>query len=181
MKAKLLIILAFVFTLSILVAGRPITYQITQNQCWVCGRCLYTCSVQAIYYDQTMESFQIDQNLCNGDGNCVNSCPYGAIHQVVGNSDEIAPPTRIKVNCYPNPMKETTKIEFKFPRLKTGKIEIYNIKGQVIRIFENLQPGQNELNWDGNDNIGKSIPSGTYFIKLIAGSESRISKITKVR
>jgi Fe-S-cluster-containing hydrogenase component 2 len=181
MKTKLLIVAVFVLALSILVAGRPITYQITPNECWVCGRCFYVCPVHAIYYDEALQSLQIDQSLCNGDGNCVNSCPYGAIHQVVGNSDETAPSAQIKVRCYPNPMNQVSNLKYKIPVGKTGKIEIYNSKGQLIRIFDNLNSRQEEVSWDGKDKAGSTVSSGCYYVRLTTGSKSSVTKITKVR
>jgi NAD-dependent dihydropyrimidine dehydrogenase PreA subunit len=181
MKAKILIFLALILSLGVLLAGRPLPYQITQNQCWVCGRCLYACPVHAIYYDDALQTFQIDQTLCNGDGLCVNSCPHGAIHQVVSNQDETALPAKLELSCYPNPMKEMSEVKYRFPVGNRGKIEIYNIKGQLIRTYGNLLPEKDEFHWDGKDKQGKKIPSGIYCFKLIVGSTSTETKITKVR
>jgi NAD-dependent dihydropyrimidine dehydrogenase PreA subunit len=181
LKVRLPVILALVFTLSLLSAGRPITYQINQLQCWVCGRCLFACSQHAIYYDDDLDSFQIDQSLCNGDGLCVYSCPHGAIHQVVSNDDSIATASKEKLSCFPNPMKDKTKLKYELATGHDGKIEIFNLKGQLVRAFMNIKTGRNELTWDGNDQKGNPVPSGCYFIKLSTDSKSVKAKIIKVR
>jgi NAD-dependent dihydropyrimidine dehydrogenase PreA subunit len=181
MKAKILIFLAFILTLSVLAAGRPFTYQITPGECWNCGRCVMVCPVQAINYIDELNAFQIDQSICNGDGLCVSECPHGAIHQVVSNHDAIASPAPLQLSCYPNPMKSLADLEYRIPLGETGKMEIFNIKGQSVKKFNNLPAGENVLHWNGQDQSRMNIPSGCYFIKLSTRSISTIIKITKER
>ncbi len=94
------------------------------------------------------------------------------------------------VGIFPNPFNPAvagagrspaTTISFQFsndPGMHQGRqnqqneqtqIEIYNLKGQKVKTFSNLQinksPNQQIL-WNGTDENGKSQPSGIYFINL---------------
>jgi len=80
---------------------------------------------------------------------------------------------------FPNPVTSTTTISFSLP-LNTQKAElnIYNIKGQLIKTF---QPGQDNIGkmvdfvWDGSDNHDKTVANGVYFYRL----ETVTKQITK--
>jgi hypothetical protein len=82
---------------------------------------------------------------------------------------------------YPNPFsprfnRESTKISFNLATDLHGlaRIKIYNIKGQKIRTFSNLQinksPNQLVV-WDGKDENGKPVGSGIYFYRLKVGDK----------
>ncbi|NOX86673.1 MAG: ammonia-forming cytochrome c nitrite reductase subunit c552 [Chlorobi bacterium] len=68
---------------------------------------------------------------------------------------------------YPNPFNLTTNIEYKLPKAANVTIEIYNFKGQKIRILLNNKretEGQHTVKFDA---VG--LPSGIYFCNLRAG------------
>ena len=72
---------------------------------------------------------------------------------------------------YPNPFNPSTTISFKISRkdAKNAKIEIYNIKGQQVKTFPNLQINKSsnqQIIWNGTDDNGKNVSSGIYFYKL---------------
>jgi hypothetical protein len=58
---------------------------------------------------------------------------------------------------------------------ENARIKIYNIKGQKIRTFSNLQinksPNQ-QVVWDGKDENGKQLGSGIYFYQLQVGNKT---------
>ena len=49
-----------------------------------------------------------------------------------------------------------------------AKIEIFNLKGQLIRNFQidNVETGRNTFLWNGKDNEGNDVSSGVYFTEL---------------
>jgi flagellar hook assembly protein FlgD len=85
------------------------------------------------------------------------------------------------LNCYPNPMKESSALKYHIPTGRTGELEIYNTRGQLIRLFAGLPSNIDHIDWDGKNKAGSIIPNGMYYLKLTAGSKSIVSKITKVR
>jgi hypothetical protein len=72
---------------------------------------------------------------------------------------------------YPNPFNPNTTIAFKISRqnAKDAELEIFNIKGQKVKTFSNLQnyeSGNQQIEWNGTDEDDKSVASGLYFYKL---------------
>ncbi len=80
---------------------------------------------------------------------------------------------RILDQNYPNPFNPTTTISFSLTAkdAKNVKLNIYNIKGQKIKTFSNLQinksPNQ-QIIWNGTDENNKPVSSGIYFYRLKA-------------
>ena len=91
----------------------------------------------------------------------------------------------ILLTNYPNPFKETTTISFQFSNEQNQqneqiKLEIYNIKGQKIRTFPNLQINKStnqQIIWDGRDENGSRVLGGTYFYELSNGKTHKINKM----
>lgn len=79
--------------------------------------------------------------------------------------DEVQSPPARMISAYPNPMKDDLRIKIKPDSqvsLHQNSIEIFNIKGQLIRSLE-LTKG--EAIWDGKDNVGKPSPKGIYLLR----------------
>ncbi|MCK4338676.1 MAG: T9SS type A sorting domain-containing protein [Candidatus Cloacimonetes bacterium] len=88
---------------------------------------------------------------------------------------------------YPNPISSTTIISYSIPNYinshNTIKVEIYNIKGQVVKNFEFriLNSELTKVFWDGKDENGKQVPSGIYLCKLSIGKETIVRKMVLLR
>jgi subtilisin family serine protease len=69
---------------------------------------------------------------------------------------------------YPNPFNIETRIEFKSTRETNAALIIFNLLGQKVRALFTGQSkiGTNSIVWDGKDNNGIIVPSGTYFYSL---------------
>lgn len=84
---------------------------------------------------------------------------------------------------YPNPFNATTKIMFGLPQAAQVRLDIYNIAGQKVRtlIDEYRQPGFYSLEWNGADNNGNTVSSGTYLYRLTSGNDVRSMKMTLLK
>jgi len=69
---------------------------------------------------------------------------------------------------YPNPFNPTTLIEFALPEAADVTLEIYNLLGQKVRTLANghMPAGYFNVVWDGLDNNGKTLSSGTYIYQF---------------
>jgi len=69
---------------------------------------------------------------------------------------------------YPNPFNPSTSLTYTLKEDGSVKLRIYNIRGQLIReLIDVKQPaGQHVVEWDGLDNFGNLVPSGTYLYVL---------------
>jgi hypothetical protein len=79
--------------------------------------------------------------------------------------------------AYPNPFNPETTIRFQLPTAEQFKITVYNEQGQTIRTLadQQLGPGTFDITWDGTDDSGRSVASGTY-LYLIEGPNLRTHK-----
>lgn len=80
---------------------------------------------------------------------------------------------------YPNPFNPGTTIRFALPRSGRVQLEVFNLLGQKIKtlVDEKLSAGVKEVSWDGRDETGRSVPSGTYFYRLFAGDYTKTRKM----
>jgi hypothetical protein len=92
--------------------------------------------------------------------------------------NEILPTSNELFQNYPNPFNPATNIKFQLKKTETVFIKVYNVLGKEIKqlLQENLPSGEHNIQWDGNDNEGSTLPSGIYFIQMIAGSYQKTIK-----
>jgi len=82
---------------------------------------------------------------------------------------------------YPNPMDDHTYFTFYLDGDASVDIEIFTIAGRKIKTIDNqiLNPGYNQVFWDGRDGDGDVPSNGVYFYKLIVNGK-RIDEIFKI-
>jgi len=86
-------------------------------------------------------------------------------------------PKMVLEQNYPNPFNPTTQIRFNLPKQTHAKLDIYNIKGQLVNclVDEDLNGGYHSYVWNGIDKRGSKCSSGMYFyqLKTSAGTLTR--------
>lgn len=72
---------------------------------------------------------------------------------------------------YPNPFNPSTTISYSVTAAGGVQLKIYNPLGQLVRtLFNGQKPaGEYSLNWDGRDDAGRFVSSGSYFYRLKLG------------
>jgi hypothetical protein len=82
------------------------------------------------------------------------------------------------IQNHPNPFNTITTIVFQISARSNVSINIYNLQGQEIRNLVNndFEAGIHKIEWNGLDNIGKSVPTGMYMIRMLSGGDVRIGK-----
>ncbi len=80
---------------------------------------------------------------------------------------------------YPNPFNPSTSIKISLPQANHVKLAVYNMLGEEVRLLldEEKPSGMYEINWDGKNSQGVSVPSGVYFYSLSAGNFQEIRKM----
>lgn len=80
---------------------------------------------------------------------------------------------------YPNPFNPSTIIKYALSSPQHIELTIYNQLGQRIKTLAKMrQPaGAYQIEWDGQDQVGKQVASGVYLYRLKAGSYIRIRKM----
>jgi len=108
---------------------------------------------------------------------------YYGLGADVGDDPSVLPRQFALRPNYPNPFNASTRIEFQVPVPAATKITIWNALGQRVRdlVDENLAPGAHQILWDGTDQWGRIVPSGTYFYQLSAGNYSTTRSMTLLK
>ncbi len=80
---------------------------------------------------------------------------------------------------YPNPFNPATEIAFQLARAGQVEIAIYNIAGAKVRtlIAGNMPAGKHSVKWDGQNERGQRLASGTYIYRLQAGTFREAKKM----
>ncbi len=80
---------------------------------------------------------------------------------------------------YPNPFNPETTISFSVKETSPVAIEIYNVKGQLVKTLVNevKASGNHTVVWNGKDNNGRNVTSGVYFYKMNTGKFSSTKKM----
>jgi len=80
----------------------------------------------------------------------------------------------------PNPFQSETRIGYALPSSGAVSIEVLDVTGrQVKSLMHGEQPaGSYELIWDGQDDAGNRMPSGTYFYRVSTGGKVESRKMT---
>ncbi|MEO0094157.1 MAG: T9SS type A sorting domain-containing protein [candidate division WOR-3 bacterium] len=76
---------------------------------------------------------------------------------------------------YPNPIKTQTTIRFTPYATPTG-LKIYDISGKLVKYFLLSHHKSYCLIWDGRDQTGQLLPTGTYIITFIHNNKTVASK-----
>jgi len=85
---------------------------------------------------------------------------------------------------HPNPFNPLTTITYSLPRAGHLKLNIYNVRGQLIRtLVDEVRPaGENQtVVWDGTDHRGATVASGIYFYEARAAGEVKQGKMALLK
>jgi len=79
----------------------------------------------------------------------------------------------------PNPFSTETKINYTLIESNNTSINIYNVRGQLVRSFKSdLQAaGNHSIVWDGLNGRGNKLDRGVYFCQLVSGKNVRTIKL----
>ena len=109
---------------------------------------------------------------------------YGPLTVIIGDpTQEPVPPSIPMVtklyNAFPNPFNPNTNIRYSLKEAGKVKIEIYNMKGQKIKSYnqEHASPGYYQVSWDGRDENGKNVASGIYLYRLTTANYTSAKKM----
>jgi len=129
---------------------------------------------RAIWVDQRSGTPDVYGQSINNDG----SLGVG-LHGV-----SVTIPTSIQLNQnHPNPFNPSTKIAFSLTTRQHALLEVFDSRGRVVRTLLNtdIGPGSQTVRWDGRDNSGNKVTSGTYFYRLESGDSRQVRKMVLIK
>lgn len=105
-------------------------------------------------------------------------CAYGPDNFVLENNHQEAPKEFSLSNAFPNPFNPSTLISYTVPLISHVRITVYDINGKEIANLANSihEPGFYEATFNA-----VSLPSGTYFCIMKAGTFAVTKKLVVVK
>jgi len=105
-------------------------------------------------------------------------CAYGPDNFILENNHEEAPKEFSLSNAFPNPFNPSTLISYTVPLISHVRITVYDINGKEIANLANSihEPGFYEATFNA-----VSLPSGTYFCIMKAGTFAVTKKLVVVK
>lgn len=92
----------------------------------------------------------------------------------ISNRNSISSDDQFSLSVTPNPFNPTTTILFTINDYSNASLKIFSTDGKLAKQFD-ITSGQRKVIWDGSDNAGKKLSSGTYIMQLQSGNK-RISR-----
>ncbi len=89
----------------------------------------------------------------------------------------------ITARAYPNPFNPRVTVAFTLQRDAIVTVRIHDAGGRLVRELGggSFAVGDHTLMWDGADQAGRAAASGTYFYRIVAGTEAVTGKMVLVR
>jgi len=83
----------------------------------------------------------------------------------------------------PNPFNPKTTIHFELAESRPVLLIIYSVDGRKVRVLIDgrIERGAHQVEWNGRDDKGRAMPSGTYFYRLQAGHYLEMRKMQLIR
>lgn len=108
------------------------------------------------------------------------SCQYSATGI---DYSQIISHQQIEHRNYPNPFNPETIIEFSIPTSGNVDVDIFNLKGQKVSslLHSQLAGGNHQVIWNGRDESGKAVSSGTYFYRISFNEQIYTRKIVLLK
>ncbi len=68
---------------------------------------------------------------------------------------------------FPNPFDATSTLAYSQVSNSPVRVEVYDLLGRRVRTFaQTVSPGDHVIVWNGQDNAGRDVPAGIYFVQL---------------
>ncbi len=83
----------------------------------------------------------------------------------------------------PNPFNPQTTINFELAREEFVKLTVFDLRGTPVRtLLEGTQAaGYRQVTWDGHDDFGRGLASGTYFIQMKTRQHRDLMKVMLIK
>jgi hypothetical protein len=144
-----------------------------------------------IVLDVTMDATELEEGTYYADVQIATNDPDNELLVVpvtltvgpaTGIGDEL-PRAVVFFGAVPNPFNPMTSLHFSLPSDSRVDLKIYDVAGRQVRsLVSGPRPaGANTVRWNGTDDAGHAVASGTYFARLVVGGQVEIKTLTLVR
>jgi len=96
---------------------------------------------------------------------------------------DVVKSTTALVGNVPNPFNPTTTINYHLAQTGSVRLDVYDMAGRHVKslVAESQLTGDHQARWNGRDEAGRSVASGTYFARLQSGGDQFVQSMVLVR
>jgi hypothetical protein len=124
-----------------------------------------------------------DLRMIVTSSNCVDTIAFALpINTSIEETNDQNMVTNEPLSIYPNPCRGTIYINLTntLDTQHESAICIYDVSGNLVRKYPSLST-QQVLTWSGDDDHGRRLPEGVYFVKYTSGDCIKTYKVTFLR
>jgi hypothetical protein len=113
-----------------------------------------------------------------------NQSPPSSPSGVSGQVNDVRPTRFALHDAFPNPFNPYTKISFEIPGQENVSLYVFDIGGHLVgKLFDakKIGPGSHQAVWDGKNDSGQFVASGTYFYRFEAGSFTETKRMVLIK
>ncbi len=90
---------------------------------------------------------------------------------------------KLAAEVYPNPFNPETTIRFRLDQPGHVRLQIFNVNGQLVRTLINndLSAGEHHRRWNGRNQAGVPVSSGTYIFRLQVGDRIATGRMQLIK
>jgi hypothetical protein len=83
----------------------------------------------------------------------------------------------------PNPFNPSTSIHFALPQGGQALVQVFDVQGQLVRtlVDEHMPAGSHEVGWNGRNDGGTTVGSGSYFVRVQSNGNVESRKLIMSR
>jgi heme/copper-type cytochrome/quinol oxidase subunit 2 len=102
---------------------------------------------------------------------------------VTSSNNDVFVKTTSLIGNYPNPFNPETKISYQLHQEGRVIVKIFNSKGQIVKelVNEVQKQGKYLLIWNGENDDGKKVASGIYYVMMKTQGYSKIQKMMLIK
>jgi len=118
------------------------------------------------------------EDITLGSSFMVDDLAFDMASSVEDQAGNAAPDIFFLGQNYPNPFNPSTTITFSIPVAEKVSLSVYNNLGQVVKMLldETMSAGLHQVSFDAS-----GLPSGTYFYKLEAATQSSVKRMMVIK
>jgi len=100
-----------------------------------------------------------------------------------GDSNRQTPNAAVIESISPNPFNPRTTVTYRLDRTATVQVTVHDLTGRrLATLVDRSEPaGQHTLTWLGTDDVGRDLPSGVYFVRVLAEGQADTRKVALIR
>jgi hypothetical protein len=103
--------------------------------------------------------------------------------QTTGLASHGAPPGRVRMVVNPNPFHFGTLVTYELADRSRVAVRIYDLQGRLVRTLGDgtVEPGVHSAFFDGRNDAGRNLATGTYFLQIVAEGKRATDKLSLIR